>query len=210
MASRTILEASENLPPDVPDERRELVAKYYKGGRVTICTEKQAGYGEFLYLMGHSYEEIAKKLNVKEDVVYLSSSYFRWYEKKQIANSKNEVDAVSRVIKNVLNAMLAGSAAEVEAEMVKIATGEIDYNEAKFLPKNIRELQNLMAMVKEAHAIVESDPYKKSTNPVNVLINNHATVSEAEVKKIEADSEKNVLSGMTREERLKAMLEGKK
>lgn len=210
MSKKTIIEAAQNLPPDVPDDRRELVLTKFKVGKIQCLPPERAQYGELLYMMGMSYDGIAQKLNAKHDVIYLSSSWYGWYEKREETRGADESTVISRILKNVLNIMLAGSAAAVEEELSKVATGEIEYEKARFLPKNIKELQNLITMVKEAHQIVDADMARNTPSPVNVMINNHAGVSETEMKQIQHSNERESILNLPREERLKAMLESKK
>ena len=210
---KSVAQAARELPPDVPIEYHKRILKLASSSKIKPLPLERASYGEFLYMLGQDYGSISAKMGTDPYVIYLTSSFYDWHQKKENANVSSERAGVTRVMKNILSTLLAGTASAVETELLLVSTGQLDPREAAFMPKNLREMGTLINMLKEAYRLTGKHSSSDNKNPVNVMINNNAHAIEETMKKIDgegANSMSKSFGNLSREEKLKAMLSVKK
>ncbi len=176
----------------LPSERvQSLMRTLQQRAVAQLSSEKEPG-PFMLYCLGNDLNDIASKTGYPVEVITLTAIYYKWNQKIELFNKVKD-KTPSDIQKDLVNSLLVATYVGISRELGEVIAGKRSAADCKLIPKEIKDLEKLVALVNTANGIVPNpaEPGKTVVNAQNVQINQQ-TIPEAkkEVKEIPDLSEK--------------------
>lgn len=175
----------------LPSERVESLKRMLAQKAVSHLSPERESGPFLLYCLGDDINTIAAKTSFPIEVIALTAMYYKWNEKIELYNKIRDKNP-AEIQKDLVNSLLVATYVGISRELGDVIAGKKDAAECKLIPREIKDLEKLIAMVQSVNGAPAPEGGSRTVvHAQNVQINQQVAPDEKkEAKEISITTEK--------------------
>ena len=185
---------------NLTDEEYKAAKRLLAEGKAEVLSEEVAEDLFTFYIQGKSLLQVARIAKKPHITIVLTAFVYNW-EKKRIAQKiPNEKKAAEWTLRDLSNNLLALSQLAMQKDTRAIMAGEMKIEDSRWVPKNIKELREMLLFVASAHNIELTSPGNGPNITVNTAVMNNGQqspqITSSNGKVLNLDSSESKMSAL--------------